>query len=342
MSAANPGALSSAGPPGRRCAARVRIRLFVGTWAVTIVIFCAGWLAVPEALRTRWASESHRVTERNADRYYVELEHYVHLFGVDPLVNQSMRATDVLLTGTSRLMMGLSEREVGEFFGKRSLNYYFLGFGHAEPVVFDEEVIRRQGLHPRWVIANVDGFFRANPSRRGHEVMSGSTLSYWQEDFEVGATLSILPWLHRWYPRVPPDREVAFWRSRTTGAWTPRLAMPEGTPFGAAPRAPADEKIDRDVMEAALRFKQLCDNLGAKLILTYVPSPNPADSREAAEIIAKRLGVPLCAPRVEGMKSFDGSHLVPESARIFTEAFLARLAIDVPEWAEPRSARATP
>ena len=44
--------------------------------------------------------------------------------------------------------------------------------------------------------------------------------------------------------------------------------------------------------------------------------------RRQAEALAGALGFPLISPRIEGLRTFDASHLDPESADRFAGAFL--------------------
>lgn len=307
--------------------------MFLAALTGIAVLGALAWRLTPRDRRASLAPDSFRISEAGADRYPVELDDWIHRHGSEPAVIAAMRSADVLIMGNSRVMLGLTEPELGAFFRARGLRYYYLGFGYGETASFGEALIRRYDLHPRWVIVNVDGYFRVAMGPRARLVSESTRLQFWQERFEVAATLAILPWLHRWYPRLSADHETLLWRSRSTGAWVLRAALPAGTTFtdpaGQSPVEPSDE-----VMGTAEAFKRFCDRIGARLILTQAPATTPFDPRGAAERMAQRLGVPFCAPAMEGMQSYDGSHLTPESARVFTQAFFAALPQAVPELAE--------
>ena len=299
--------------------------------AVSVGALAAGWQLVPLRVRALEASDSYRIAPQDPDRYPVELEVPMHLTAADPVVRDSMRAADVLILGSSRVMMGLAEAETREFFQARGLRYYYLGFGAGySAAFFCERVMREQQLAPRWVIVNADGYFRPQPDAPAREELRASRFHWAVERFETEASLAILPSLHRWYPRFPGGRQMLFWRSRTTGSWTARTWFPPGLPFPSAsdddaPIRPAEDKIRR-----AEEFKMFCDAIGARLVLTHVPTPTPFDARGAGAFLAQHLGVPFSAPVVAGLQSGDDSHLTPESAAAFSRAFFARLPQLVP------------
>jgi hypothetical protein len=55
------------------------------------------------------------------------------------------------------------------------------------------------------------------------------------------------------------------------------------------------------------------------VFLTYVPAAN---DRATAFALAQALGFDLISPPLEGLQSFDGVHLEPDSAERFGRAFL--------------------
>ncbi|NIR60783.1 MAG: hypothetical protein GWO02_15385 [Gammaproteobacteria bacterium] len=56
------------------------------------------------------------------------------------------------------------------------------------------------------------------------------------------------------------------------------------------------------------------------VFLTYVWTPYNA--RATAEVLAVELGGTLVSPQLAGLETFDSSHLEPESAERFAQAFL--------------------
>ena len=56
-------------------------------------------------------------------------------------------------------------------------------------------------------------------------------------------------------------------------------------------------------------------------MLTYVWTT--ANDRANAAALAARLDLPFVSPEVEGLTTFDGSHLDPASAERFSRAFFA-------------------
>lgn len=267
-----------------------------------------------------------------SDAYYLahdrggHVDHHVLYHGTDPEATQNLRTSDVLLLGNSRLMFAFRRPDLRGFFPRHGLTYYVLGFGHREHDAFPRAIIRRYDLRPKLVIVNADRFFLGDQSPWADRVIDDSWFDAQKLWFEAETAHVVRRALHRWVPHVPDlvegEREFIAYRSRMDGTWLvankfsglgARMAADDGRPA-----TPDEQKLRR-----AREFRQEVEARGGRLVLCLVPTPTA--SRSTAEWLARELGVPLIAPEPEGLRTYDGSHLTPESAATFARAFFAEL-----------------
>ncbi len=312
---------------GGRRAARRSILIFGCALAGLLAAGMLAWRAVPLPVRQEWVPESFQPVEESEDLYLgafrVEnVEHYIFFHGLDPVIDRNLRAADVVLVGNSRLMLGLATEPLRTFFEKHGLRHYMMGFGHGEPVSFTRRVFERVDIHPRWVIANTDAFFLPRLSRYGSEVAHSSRVNGWQVWFETEMTFRILRHLHRWLPfEGVARRKLIVMRSRADGSWFPFFMWGAPEPFRLAD--PARQSLDPETVRIARAFQDDCGRRGARLVLTFVPTPR--GRREEGRLLAEALGVPFVAPAPEGLAVIDTSHLTPASSEVFTREFLREL-----------------
>jgi hypothetical protein len=267
-----------------------------------------------------------------ADAYYLaydrsgHVDHHVIFHGIDRESTANLRASDVLLLGNSRLMFAFTRQDLRGFFPRLGLTYYVLGFGHREHDAFPRAIIRRFDLRPKLVIVNADRFFLGDQSAWADRVMDDSWFDAAKLWFEAEATHAVRRTVQPWLPHVPSEldreRELIAYRSRADGTWLiansfaglgGRMAPDDGRPL-----TPDFNKLAR-----ARDFKAEVEARGGRLVLCLVPAPTA--SRAHAEWLAGELGVPLVAPVPDELRTFDGSHLTPQSASRFAGLFFAEL-----------------
>lgn len=304
---------------------------FVPLFAATVVLWRAlapGNLATPVT--------DHLL--RDPDYYVamwnsIQFDHFVLWKGARGTA-RPMAAADVLFLGNSRMMFGLDRTLLRRFFGSRGLRHYLLGFGHAEGDAWAELLYQKHHLHPKLVVVNADEFFeRISPF--AEHVLAMSPFDREKEEFQATATMEVSRRLNKVLPHLSErdfgmSRKTVILRSIRDGAWVlPADCEPhEHEPF-IAWYNPL-ERVSPSQMEHALRFKQMIERGGARLVLMHVLHPpygGPASpSGRSAEIFAHTLGVPLVAPNLERPETWDGSHLTRDSAERFTALFLRELA----------------
>lgn len=321
-------------PGGRGGAARRRRHVLALAAGLVSAVACAvAGRAALGAFGVR-AGQSEIVTAETVPEasYYLahdrggHVDHHVLYHGADRRALHNLRTSDVLLLGNSRLMFALRRQDLRRFFPRHGLTYYVLGFGHREQDAFPRAIIGRFDLRPRLVIVNADRFFLGEESDWAERVMGDTRFDAHKVWFEAEASHVVRRWLHRWVPHVPDlvdgEREFIAYRSREDGTW---LVANRFSGLGA-PIAPTDGLpaiADARRLARARSFKAEIERRGGRLVLCLVPAPGA--SRETAGWLARELGVPLIAPQPDELRSHDGSHLSPESATAFADAFFADL-----------------
>ena len=255
------------------------------------------------------------LTDCNASAYG-DYDHGAFWFGLEPQACQAAAGADVLLVGSSRLQFALSTPNTAEWFTGLGLRHYLLGFSHSETVAFFDPLISKLRPRARAYVINVDRFFDDRVSPPTEQILQGRDIRQRYEEkrswqFLHKALCAALP--------MACGNALAVYRTRDTGAW-----QREGSrPFD-------DREVSDGPASDAERWEQFAD-LGARflaqlpvdrscVILTIVPTV--ATKRDEAKAIAARLGFALAAPRVEGLRTFDGSHLDEASAARWSAAFL--------------------
>jgi hypothetical protein len=247
---------------------------------------------------------------------YGDYEHGAFWFGLEPSTRGAVSGAEVLFLGSSRMQIALSTAATNRWFSSDHVKYFLLGFGYNGNVLFEGELLRKFGTHARAYVISVDGFFNPQESQPVKAVMHDA--SAWNH-YEVKHLWQLAhETLCQGLPALCGKRYTIF-RSRETGAY--RLSG-----LGEFQSHPVsyDEKVDPAAAEReAAEGKAFLSKLpvGADcVILTVIPTDET--SLGTANAIAKAIGQPLVNPEIAKLQTFDGSHLDPQSAERWSEAFL--------------------
>jgi hypothetical protein len=248
-------------------------------------------------------------------RGYGDYDHGAFWFNLEPEALRRATAADVLFLGSSRLQFGFSGPTTEAWFSGLRVRHYLLGFSHTETTAFVSPLLSKIGPRAKVYVINVDRFFDDRVSAPAGQILQGD------HDQATFRAKQVWQTLHRSVcVRVPIvcGNSHAVFRDRDTGAW--RTA-------GAAPFSAEDvsdgppENVERWDQYAALgdRFISELTVDRSCVLLTLVPTV--ATKRGEAMAIARRLGLDLVAPRLDGLRTFDGSHLDAASAQRWSAAF---------------------
>jgi hypothetical protein len=259
-----------------------------------------------------------------ADRYlaycdtsgYGDFEHGAFWFGLQPSAQNFAKDADVLFLGNSRVQYGFSTAATADWFSGASVRYYLLGFTYYDGVSFTEALLRRIRPKAKVYVINLDGFFGQQASPPAMEVMhdQGARSHYqakrlWQSVHEPICKIA----------SFVCGRSYAIFRSRQTGAYS----MSRGNVLFEAKPVSYDQTTREDVVKtntaAARKFLSDLPVQEECVILTIVPTVETKTGN--ANAIAAALHKDLVIPEVQGLRTFDGSHLDPPSAERWSEAF---------------------
>jgi hypothetical protein len=263
------------------------------------------------------------------DEWYLAIgvanaDHHILFHELDPRCLESLRAADVVFLSNSRLQWAGSHPTFRRALRDAQIRYFLLGLAHNEADVFPRALIERLDLRPRVAVINVDRFFRNWISTLAARTVEDSAWAARVYVWEQGATFQLRRWLHSVYPYLPAvgwkSDARAFYRSRVDGAWWHTGAPAGGLPL---PR-PRHQDPSQEDLAAAEAFVAFLRARGTEVVLTWVP--NRENTRRWAETLASRLGLPLVAPDLRDLTTYDYSHLDEPSADRFTTA-LAPLLI---------------
>ncbi len=247
---------------------------------------------------------------------YGDFDHGAFLWGLEPKTREAARNARVLFLGNSRVQFGFSSPVTVRWFEERKIPFFSLGFSHYESVTFFTPVLAQVQPQASAYVINADRFFAEWTSPASQRVLfeRDARSRYEEKRFWQG--------VHRPLCGALPvlcGSEFAVYRTVANGTW-----FTAGTP-PHEPKATADgepSNVDRwphyvDLAKsflAGLKVDRSC------IVLTIVPSVTT--KRAEAQAIADALGLPLIAPQVEGLTTFDGSHLDVKSAGLWSAAFL--------------------
>jgi len=247
---------------------------------------------------------------------YGDYDHGAIWFGLEPAAVTAARNAEVLFLGSSRTVFGFSSRATDEWFSSHSETYYLLGFTYYENYTFEGPLLKRIRPQAKVYVINIDSFFENAETEPGQTVMreDSAKAEYrdkrrWQSIHKVfcGNSNSLCG-----------DNEAIF-RSRATGSWivtgTSRFkSQPVSYNNTVDAKKLAQYTTDGRRYLAGLATNPACT------ILTVLPTVDT--DLATARALASALGRPFVEPRLDGLVTFDGSHLNRASAERWSAAFL--------------------
>jgi len=303
------------GAPKRLRSRPVLYILTVLTVMVIAFLFSLRWDGIFACPANEYAGGDRYLAYCQA-RAYGDYDHGAFWFALEPEVRKFAASADVLFLGNSRMQFGFSAPALERWFAANGFRYYLLGFSHFENATFAGPLL--QSLHPkaRAFVINVDDFFVNQETLPGRDVMRGSDTRRRYISKRTGQAPHRL--ICTWLPAVCGD-EISFYRQRETGEWRldgPRGLEPSGIEFDLPVDAErvAREQVSAEKFIAGLGVDRRC------VFLTYVPTKQ--NERATAAALAVALGIELISPQIEGLRTFDGSHLDRQSAERFVDFFL--------------------
>ena len=219
------------------------------------------------------------------------------------------------------MQFGLSSAPVDDWFTSRSVSYYLLGFSHFENHRFTQPLLARIAPTPKVYVVNVDLFFEDRLSPPATDVMTDREAPNryrekrrWQRVHDaLCGTADFLC-----------GNEVAFYRAHATGAWARIGGDFDGLGRPVAYEDTVDEEMLAIYQRLGVALFESFDVADQCIILTN--TPQSGTTLGTARALAAPLDLPLVAPTVDDLHTFDGSHLDRDSAARWSESFMEALA----------------
>ena len=248
---------------------------------------------------------------------YGDYDHGAFWFGLEPDIQRFAAEADVLFLGSSRLQFAFSSQATHEWFSAPPVRYYLMGFSFTENISFSAPLLSKLQPQAKVYIINVDRFFEDKETEVGKAILrEGDALArskekrFWQVLHEPVCTT---------FPMLC-GKEASFFRTRETGAWHLKgIRLWEGSKDVAD--GPASD-VDRWEQYAALGKQFLSQLPVDRRCVLLTIAPYNATKRAEATTIASALNMDLFVPPLEGLQTFDGSHLDRPSAERWSQAFL--------------------
>jgi hypothetical protein len=261
-----------------------------------------------------------------ASPQFGDYEHGAYYFGLESKAVEHLKHADVILFGTSRAQFALSTRALSAFFADRGVAHYLFGFGYNEAAAFPLALIREHGLRPKAVVILADPFFKntSTPHIRVTARLRWRFVAEYYEFLQQRMLIQVGSWVCRRQPALCETREPVVYRSVQDGAWrpyrfnlTPQFAVGrqrlEAHTYTAAMASADVEFAERFI--AATGVPRSC------VVLSAPPTAGMSLDAYVREL-GRLLGVRVSLPNVNDLMTFDGSHLVPESAERWSAALL--------------------
>lgn len=247
-------------------------------------------------------------------KHYGDYDHGAFWYALEPTIGSSVRKAEVLFLGNSRMQWAFSGTNTTDWFSAARARYYLLGFAYAENYRFEGDLLRKFASRPKAYVIDLDGFFLPSVSGPAQLVMAGGdTLRRYQDkQFRQRVQELVCRKLARLCGHL-----FTFFRSRTTGQWAR-----DGGRFDAVPTSEVETVDEAQVTQQTTAGAGFLSGLGVPrecVIFTMVPTVNTRYAEAA--VIASRLHVQLVAPRLDGLRTYDGSHLDSASAARWSRDF---------------------
>jgi hypothetical protein len=247
---------------------------------------------------------------------YGDYDHGAFWYGLETKALENAANAQVLFIGSSRMQFAFSSKATDRWFEQAAAPHYLMGFTHTENATFVSPMLAKLHSRAKVYVINVDRFFTDKETEPGADLLHEHNdpqrryqqKRLWQEVHrKLCAHLAVLC-----------GKSFAYYRSEATGHWKVRgRAKASHAPVADAPAEkqelrPQDLELARQFI-ASLPVEQSC------VILTIVPYPGTRHAE--ARAVAAAVGSNLIDPSLDGLRTFDGSHLDRESAERFSSAF---------------------
>src|SRR5216684_877450 len=251
---------------------------------------------------------------------YVDAEHGIFWYGLDPAIAKNVREADAIFLGDSRGLNTFSANSIHEFFKQaNNAKPYNLAFAFLENSAFETQLLRRlEPLKARLFIVHLEEhFFDDQETPIAKYVMHNPNAK--QDYINKQRWQMVHKPICNALPRLCGNSFV-MWRSRENGnvIYDPANAAREGL-------VSYDETtIDQnDVGRSVAVAKRFIQEFGQDRCIIFTTSPTMGTHLANSRAIASALHIPLMVPaNIDGLNTSDTLHLDPPSVERWSRAFL--------------------
>jgi hypothetical protein len=244
-----------------------------------------------------------------------DYDHGAFWFGLEPAAVRFAANADVIFLGSSRVEFALSTVATDHWFSSAGLSHYLFGFTNVENSTFVAPLLLRLKPRAKVYVINVDRFFTGVETDNGAEILHDPDI---EQHFRQKKLWQHLQRSVCTRVRAICGHELAYFRDSQFGHWVAK-GPNENPPADVADGPVQDQEHWVQYAAVADRFITNLPVERACVLLTIVPS---SETRIAeAKAIASALGMELVTPQLEGLRTFDGSHLDGDSAERWSAAF---------------------
>jgi hypothetical protein len=248
---------------------------------------------------------------------YGDYEHGAYWFDLEPAAERAAASADVLFLGDSRVQFAFSTPATAQWFSSASIGYHLLGFVAFENSIFARALLHRLKPRAKVYVIPVTDFFQQSAAPEAKHIMQDDAA---RSRYAVKRRWQFIHEAVCMKLTTVCGHAFAVFRSRQTGMWStsPLSMKSHGSP------ASYNEQIDEHKIDEAIAIGRIfLSELPVKpecVLLTVIPTVGT--KLGAANAIASGLGKTLVVPQnLDGLQTFDGTHLDHASAERWSEAF---------------------
>jgi hypothetical protein len=298
------------------------VTLFLLCAGFSIVIIGVGQMTVDNLkCRSTGYDNAHFLAYCRSE-LYADYEHGALLYGLEPSAIYSIRRSEVLFLGNSKLQAAFSSNAVRDYFNSIKVPFFILGFGYADESAFSEAILRRWGVSPKVLVINADPFFSEWLSSAARDALEARPAFLWRLLLK-----SLFQHVHRAVcfvaSSVCPESEPSIFRSARDGQWNwvgPYIEE-KSIPIDRSAQTTLPSHILAQAQKIGEKFLEQIGLDRQCVVLTGTPN-SPLDSTGIAKALAASLKTNSIFPSIDGLSTLDGVHLNLASAERWSAQFV--------------------
>ncbi|MBN8964347.1 MAG: hypothetical protein J0H89_02970, partial [Rhizobiales bacterium] len=239
-----------------------------------------------------------------------DYEHAAYALDLEPSAVRNLEGAQVVFLGSSLSQFAFSTNATSRFFADHNLPHYLIGFGYSEGSAFPLSVISGLRMKAKLYIVHAMYMFsdHTSPPALQTHTWDGAVQGVRRKAAAIVAS--------KLCKLVPCGGVRAFYRRYDNGHWLWQNVL--HNPVGPNPVKKGLRKVPPPSAKEKEIANQLLERIGIPrecVILTVTPAAT-YDPIDFAATMAKHMGVPFIAPRIDSLVALDTAHLDARSAEL--------------------------